>query len=206
MATSTRNRVLSRGDIASLAVFAIVGIASAAWSVITAILRIIEVLPNSNVTVLATFRDTRAVAPIGVNGAEVTVVLEEAVLTVPSLPLASVWSIVIQQVVMAATFVTVVACLLLLVLNVMRGRAFGPSSTRLVSTAGIVAVLGAGAFPFFGNMAANGAFAALSDGTFDNVIMTVDLTTLFAIAFVAALASTVFAVGARLQRDTEGLV
>lgn len=196
--TATRNRTLSRGDIASLAVFAIIGIGSAVWSAVSAITRIVEVLPNSNVQVLATFRGTPAVAPIGVSGTDVSVALEEAVLTVSSLPGASLWAIVIQQVLMAVTFITVVTCLLLLVLNVMRGRVFGARSTRLVSIAGIVAVLGAATYPFFGNMAANGAF--------DNVIMTVDLTTLFAIAFVAALASTVFAVGARLQRDTEGLV
>ena len=55
-------------------------------------------------------------------------------------------------------------------------------------------------------MAANGAFAVLSERTFDNVILSVDPFALILAAFVAALLGTVFAVGERLQRDTEGLV
>ena len=40
----------------------------------------------------------------------------------------------------------------------------------------------------------------------DNVIMSVDISTLVLLAFISGLLSTVFAVGYRLQRDTEGLV
>ena len=45
-----------------------------------------------------------------------------------------------------------------------------------------------------------------SDRTFDNVIMSVDPFTLVLAAFVVAMMSTVFSIGERLQRDTEGLV
>jgi len=61
--------------------------------------------------------------------------------------------------------------------------------------------------PFFHNMAVNGALALLSDGTYDRAVVgTVDLLSIFGVAFVVALAGTAFAVGDRLQRDTEGLV
>jgi hypothetical protein len=75
-----------------------------------------------------------------------------------------------------------------------------------VGTAGIVGVLGFAAVPFLGNMGANAAFAQLSDRTFDNVVMSVDLFPYVLGAFVAALAATVFAVGDRLRREAEGLV
>src|SRR5690606_9378722 len=88
----------------------------------------------------------------------------------------------------------------------MRGRPSSRRNTRLVGTAGIVGVLGFAAVPFFGNMGANAAFAQLSQGTFDNVIMAVDLFPFVLGAFVAALAGTVFAVGDRLRREAEGLV
>jgi len=55
-------------------------------------------------------------------------------------------------------------------------------------------------------MAANGAFALVSDRTFDNVVMSVDLSTILLLAFISGLLSTVFAVGHRLQGETEGLV
>ncbi|HRN29149.1 MAG TPA: hypothetical protein PK781_06935 [Terrimesophilobacter sp.] len=206
MATNTTPREVSRGDRWSLYFFATVGTITAAWSIIAAIWRIIEVLPNHSVEVLASFRGTPASAPIGPDGTPATVQLQEAVITVPSLPVASLWSIVIQQVLMAATVVTIVTCLILLIANLVRSRVFSRTNTRLVGATGLIAVLGYAAYPFFGNMAANGAFARLSEGTFENVVISVDLTTLFALGFAAALASTVFLVGERLQRDTEGLV
>jgi len=204
-ATAT-GRALSTGDRFGLMFMMIAGSALAVGAVVSAIARIVEVLTAESVQVLAEFADTPALAPIGVNGADLTVELDTALLTVTDLPGTSLWSIVIQQVLMAAAVVIVVTCLLLLSRSVLRDRVFSRTNTRLVTTAGLTALLGAAAYPFFGNMAANGAFAALSDGTFDNVLMAVDVSSLLMLAFIAALASTVFTVGARLQRETEGLV
>ena len=61
--------------------------------------------------------------------------------------------------------------------------------------------------PFLHNMVANGALAWLSERTYDRgLTQQIDLPVLIVIGFVAGLSSTVFAVGDRLQRDTEGLV
>ena len=204
-ATAT-GRALSTGDRFGLMFMMIAGSALAVGAVVSAIARIVEVLTAESVQVLAEFADTPALAPIGVNGADLTVELDTALLTVTDLPGTSLWSIVIRQVLMAAAVVIVVTCLLLLSRSVLRDRVFSRTNTQLVTTAGLTALLGAAAYPFFGNMAANGAFAALSDGTFDNVLMAVDVSSLLMLAFIAALASTVFTVGARLQRETEGLV
>jgi hypothetical protein len=202
----TTTQPIKRADAVGLWIFMAAGAAIAIWVTWAAAARIIEVLPNRDVTVLAPFAGTPAEAPIGPGGAPVPVELEQAMLTVPELPIAAVWAIVIQQVVLVVAVVAVVVALIWLSRNVSRGRVFSRTNTVLVATAGLVGLLGYFAVPFFGNMASNGAFAVLSDRTFDNVIMTLEPFALVLSAFVVALLSTVFAIGERLQRDTEGLV
>ncbi|KRC60887.1 hypothetical protein ASE14_07955 [Agromyces sp. Root81] len=206
MTTTTNTYRPSRTDIVGMWAFLGAGVVIAGGAVAAAVLRIIEVLPNQDVQVAARFSDTVAEAPIGPDGAALPVILDRAMITAESLPAASLVALVIEQVVAALTIVVVVTCLVLLSRSVMRGQVFSRRNTRLVTTAGFTGLIGFAAAPFFGNMAANGAFATLSDGTFDNVVMSVELTPLILIAFVAAMAGVVFAIGDRLQRDTEGLV
>lgn len=197
---------IKRSDAVGLWIFMVAGAAIALWTGIAAFQRIMEVLPNTDVAVLGQFAGTVGSAPIGVDGSPVDVVLEQAMLTVPALPLAALWAIVIQQIVVVITVLTVVVALVWLGRNVTRSIVFSRTNTVLVSTAGIVGLIGYAAVPFLGNMAANGAFAVLSERTFDNVIISVEPFSLMLLAFVAALMSTVFAIGERLQRDTDGLV
>lgn len=205
MAELETHRV-SRKDRFGLWCFVAFGVVMAAVSVIGAIARIVEVLPNEDVTVTADFAGTAAQAPIGPDGSEVAVELDRAVLTVPSLPGASVGAIVIQQVVLAVGVIVVVWCLTLLVRNMAAGRIFSARSTRYATGASVAGFVTYASVPFFGNMAANGAFARLSDRTFENVVMSANIGGLVLAGFLAALASTVFAVGDRVRRDTEGLI
>jgi len=206
MTETLPDRTIKRGDAVALWIFIAAGVGIALWTVWTAVARIIEVLPNRDVAVAAAFAGTPAEAPIGVDGAPVTVELDRAIITAPELPGASLWAVVIQQVVFVVAVLAVVGCLVWLAQNVSRGRVFSRTNTVLVTTAGFAGLLGCFAVPFFGNMAANGAFAVLSERTFDNVVISVDPFVLILVAFVAALLSTVFGVGERLQRETEGLV
>lgn len=205
MQTSTAPSI-TRADAVGLWLFMAAGAVIAAWGIAASVLRIIEVAPNTDVSVLAEFAGTPAEAPIGPDGSSVQVALDQAALTVPSLPGASWAALIIQQVIAAATIGIVVVCLLLLCWAVMRNQVFSRRNTALVAVAGITGTIGFAAVPFFGNMAANGAFARLSDGDFENVVMSVDLMPLFFLAFIAAMAATVFTVGDRLRRDSEGLV
>lgn len=206
MAATLPAPAVSRGDAVALWAFMAAGVVIAAWAVWSAVARIIEVLPNRDVPVLAEFAGTSADAPIGVDGAPVAVELDRAFITAPSLPVASLWALVLQQVVVMVAVVGVVVCLVWLARNVSRSVVFSRTNTVLVTTAGITGLLGWFAVPFLGNMAANGAFAVLSERTFDNVILSVEPFALILAAFVVALLGTVFVVGERLQRDTEGLV
>lgn len=203
--TNTTGR-LSRSDTVGMLFFMVAGAAIAVTSVVVAIARIVEVLPNTNVELPAEFSGTVANAPIGPNGAPVGVTLDVATIVAPSLPAASLVSLVIQQIVGALAIVIVIAALMWLSRNITVGRVFSRTNTVLVLVAGFTALAGAVLVPFFGNMAANGAFARISDRTFDNVVMSADLFPLLMLAFLAALGGTVFSIGERLQRDTEGLV
>lgn len=200
------DRPLSRGDIGALSLFLVLGAVIAVWTLVQSIIRIVEVIPGRDVPVYADFAGTQAQAPIGPGGALVPVELSSAFITAAELPVASVWALVIEQLVLIVTVLTVVSCLLLLTWSFMRGRIFSRRNTVLVAIAGSVGLIGFVLAPFFGNMGANGAFARISDYGFDNVILTVQPLPLIFIAFVAALAGTVFSVGERLQRETDGLI
>jgi hypothetical protein len=202
----TAARIPSRADTVGIWAFMVVGIGIVAWAVIGATMRIAEALTSRDVRVLAEFSGTPAEAPIGPGGAPVTVELDRAFLFTDELPGASLVALVLAEIVFALTVAGVVACLVLLSASTLRGQVFSRRNTRLVGTAGTIGLLGAAAVPFLGNMAANGAFARISEREFDNVIMAVDLMPFVLGAFVVAIISTAFAVGERLQRDTEGLV
>lgn len=204
--TTNSPRALSRGDTIGMLVFMLAGITIAVSWITASVIRIIEVLPNHDVALPATFAGTRAEAPIGPDGASVSVILDTATIIAPSLPVASLVSLIIQQVIGALAVTIFIACLLILSRNIIRGQIFSRRNTVLVTVAGFVGIGGFVAVPFFGNMAANGAFARLSDGDFENVIMSVDVFTFIFLGFIVALAATVFSVGERIQRDTEGLV
>jgi hypothetical protein len=202
----TPRRTLSRGDRASIVVFMIAGASLVVWAIVTAALRINSALESTSVSVLGQFAGTPAQAPIGPGGSLIEIELNSAVLTTSELPTASLVSLVIAEIIAAATVAIVVACLLLLSVSILRGHIFSRRNTALVATAGITGLVGAAASPFFANMAANGAFAAISDREFDNVIFSVEPLPYVLGAFVIALVATAFTIGERLQRDTDGLV
>ena len=200
------DRPLSKNDIASLWFFLIVGAALVGLSAYFAIGRIAAAVSPGVVGVPGNFSGTPAQAPIGPDGAMRTVELDHAILLTDQLSVPGRVAIVIEEVLAVATMATLVGCLIALTVSVMRGRLFSRRNTVLVSIASAAALVGMFLVPFFGNMAANDAFRAVSDGTFNNVNLRVELSDLFLVAFVAAIATMVFTLGDRLQREVSGLV
>lgn len=198
--------VPSRADRIGITIFMGAGLAIIVWSIVAAVLRIIEVTSGASTQVLAEFAGTPAQAPIGPGAATVEVELDRALLSTAELPTFSMASLVLQQIAVAASIVVVVTCLLLLSRSLLKGVIFTRRNSWLVGIASIVGLLGAAAGPFFGNMAANGAFAVISDGDFENVVMTIDVLPYVLGAFIVAIIGTAFTIGERLQRDTTGLV
>jgi len=186
--------------------YALLGAGFVGWTIVRAVLRIIEVAGNHDVRVFAHFTGTPAEAPIGPDGSAVTVELETAFLLPQELPVASVVALVLEPIVVVASVTVGVGSLLLLVWGVLHGRLFSRRHTALVAAATGAALFGLIMAPFLANMGANGAFAWISERTFDNAILTVDFVQWFGIAFLGSIVTTAFSVGDRLQRDTDLLV
>lgn len=169
-------------------------------------MRISELLSDGKIQVVAGFTNQSATAALGPNGQEIEVGLDRAILNT-EVPAFSVWSGVIAQVVLVATFITVILCLTLLSHRILRGQIFGRTSTRLVATAGMVGLLGAPIVHFLNNMLANGAIAQVSSPSeVDSLAISVDFFPFIIAAFAVSIICTVFVVGERLQREAEGLV
>ncbi|WP_448263497.1 hypothetical protein [Microbacterium aurum] len=189
-----------------MSVFFVTGAIFVIATAISAVSNIVGLFTGSATRVFAEFAGTPAQAPIGPDGANVIVELDSAYLLADRLPFASVVALVLEQAVVVTAVATVVTALLLVMWSILRGRVFGRRNTSLIGTAATAGFAGVALAPFFGNMGANGAFATISGGDFDNVILSANLVQVFGIAFLGALGTTVFMVGDRLQRDTEGLV
>ncbi|MFE5671048.1 hypothetical protein ACFQ58_05490 [Agromyces sp. NPDC056523] len=181
---------------------AAVAVAATIWGVIA---RLAEVVPLRDVPVLVPFIDEVADLPIGPDGAPVTVAVDQAVVTVPEPAAATGFALIAEPLVHGLAIVAGVVMLALLCWNVARGRAFSRANVRIVFSG--VGVLAAGWL--FGtiltNMTVNGALSAVSDYTYEGITFSTDWAIPFAI-LALGLVGAAFQVGARLQRDTDGLV
>ena len=196
----------TKGDAAALWLFMVAGAAIIVLAVVIAVVRIVQVLPNRDLAVTASFAGTTARAPIGPDGAMTPVRLDSAEITVDQLPLASLWALVLQQVVGALAIVVVVGCLLWVAASVLRGTVFSRINTILVSTAGLTALVGWAVWSLFGTMVSNGALARISDRSFDGAVVSITPLPYVLGAFATAIVATAFSVGDRMRRDTAGLV
>lgn len=205
MSAPASNRV-ARGDAFSLMTLMAVGSLFAIGIVIGAVLRTIELFSTGPWQVPAEFHDTVVEAPVGEGGATVAIGVERATVTVDTLPGAALVAGVLGQVVLVLMTVTVVGCLLLVSLSILRGRIFSKRNTTLVATAGIVALIGVAAVQFCGNMLSNGALATVGIDPGHHPALSFEPFPFILACFAVATVCTAFTVGARLQRDTEGLV
>ncbi|KQQ62684.1 hypothetical protein [Microbacterium sp. Leaf320] len=205
--TSTKNRTISRGDTGALIGFCIAGVAIAAYITVFSIIRIVELARGVNVPVLAEFISSKTPVDLPLStGDSISVGLDSAVITAPQLPTVAAVPGIMGQIAQILTIVIVIGCLIVLARSVLAGRVFSRRNTALASTAGITGLVGFAAVRFFDNMLANATIAHITDNGVENAVMSVEPFTFVLAAFVLALIGTVFVVGDRLQRDTEGLV
>lgn len=202
---STKDRALSRGDIGALVGFCIAGVVIAMYFTVFSIVRIIELAGRQQVPVRVEFRGDSVDLPLSTGGS-IPVGIESGTIVAPELPLVAMVPGIIAQVVQIITVVVVIACLIVLARTTIGGRIFGRGRTALVATAGITGLLGFSAVRFFDNMLANATVSRIADNGIDNAVLTVEPFTFILAAFVVALVTTVFSIGDRLQKDTEGLV
>ena len=199
-----QQRVLSTGDVVALALFAIIGAGIAVTSIWMAVLRIVELASGGEVQVLAEFIDTPAQATAG--DETLPLLVDRGAVTVSDLMAMGVVPGILGQIAFAVTITAVVLCLLLLSRNLLRGVVFSRFNTGLVMAAGGIGLIGAAASRFFDNMLANAAIAQVTDGSFRTAVISVEPFPYLLAAFALSIIGTVFVVGDRLRRETEGLV
>ncbi len=197
----------SRWDAVGIVLFIALGAAIAVWTVVGAVLRIVEVFSGAPIPVLVDFVNTTAPVPMGPGGEEFPVLIDRGWVQTADLPTASVVAAVLEPVLFAAGIVTAVVCMVLLSLSLLRGRVFSRTNTALATGAGLSGIIAFALSSFFGNMVANGAVARISEYSFqDAAILAMEPFPLLLGAFALAIVGTVFIVGDRLQRETAGLV
>ncbi|WEK60942.1 MAG: hypothetical protein P0Y60_16820 [Candidatus Microbacterium colombiense] len=203
----TKQNPLSRGDTGALIAFCGAGVAIATTITILSGVRIAELARGTDVPVLVEFVGQRVEIPLGAGGTGVVPVeLDRATITAPELPMMATVPGILGQIIQIITIIVVIGSLILLARSMLSGRIFGRGRTTLVATAGITGLVGFAMVRFFENMLANATVAAVTDTADANAVISVEPFTFILAAFVVALITTVFVIGDRLQRDTEGLV
>jgi hypothetical protein len=167
--------------------------------------RVTQILPNQNVPVTVPFDQTSTTLPIGPSGAETAVSVAQGIIRVSGMPGITLGSLLLGAIVPAATAIALVALFGAFCFNMSRGRVFVAANVRLTLWAGGTLLAGWALTSLFTTMGVNGAFATLSNHSYDNVRFAVDYSPLFA-AVAVLLISGAFQTGIRLQRDAEGLV
>lgn len=182
-----------------------VGVIMAGLIIAVAASHLVETFAGGTIRLVAPFVDESAELPIGPDGTMRTVEVEQATITAPDTPLISVFALVAQVVVQALAMLTIVACLTWLCLNIARTRVFAPANEHLLGTCALASGLAWGLTMLLNAMSINGAFASISDRDYNNVLFEAELTPLI-VTLVFGVLAAAFRVGARLQKDTEGLV
>lgn len=176
-------------------------------TVVDAVTRLAEVLPNRDVPVeVQLSTSTQPIAIEGV-GESIPAELDRFTVHVSDLPFATYMSAIAVVLVPALAVVAVLVCLTWLLRNIGAGEFFSRTNTRLVTTAALVAVLGWVLTTAFSTAAANGALAQLSTDPEPAFAITMNISFVYLfVAMVAGCFAAAFHTGERLQRDSEGLV
>ena len=188
-------------------IFMIAGVAIIAWSASAGLMRIMQLLLGEDVPFLVRFPDTQVETPLGPGGSPVALQLDSAYIAVRRMTPLGFWSGILEQLLFLAALVTVIVCLLLLARKALRGEVFSRGSTTLVAVSGVVGLIGFGLSPLFGGLAGAEALLGAAGDELDGfVVFTLEPLHFVIAAFVIALVVNTYTVGARIRRETEGLI
>ena len=188
-------------------IFMIAGVAIIAWSASAGLMRIMQLLLGEDVPFLVRFPDTQVETPLAPGGSPVALQLDSAYIAVRQLTPLGFWSGILEQLLFLAALVTVIVCLLLLSRKALRGEVFSRGSTTLVAVSGVVDLIGFGLSPLFGGLAGAEALLGVAGDELDGfVVFAVEPLHFVIAAFVIALVVNTYTVGARIRRETEGLI
>lgn len=206
-ATGTTSRPTYRpslGDRMGLWIFIIAGIALTVTTAVFAAIRITEILGPGSIPVEVDFAALPAAGPAGElpMGMEVT----SGIIRVRDMSMAALFAGIAGPALTTLVTATIAVCLIVLAISIMRGQIFSKRNSKLVVAAGLTGLLGFAAVNLFNTMLSNEALASVSAREVNSIVFSVQPGTFLLAAFVIALVSSVFVIGERMQRDTEGLV
>lgn len=205
--TQTSEYLPSPGDRAGIIIFMIAGIAIIAWSLVATISRIFQLLLGENIQARVSLFGTTVDVPVDGTTTTIPMEIDTAFVTATHLTSAAFGAAVIAATLSFAVITTVVVCLLLLARNSLRGRIFSRNNTRVVVIAGMTALVGFGLIPVFEGMVGSDIVFEASGGTFtQSAIFVAEPLPFILLAFAFGIIATAYTIGARMQRDQEGLV
>lgn len=206
MSPTTHPPEVSRGDRFAIWAFVVAGAAIIVFTGIQAVTRVLAMLGDGPHLVPIQFPEGMTVSLDPGTGAVLSVTGATGTIRVDSLATPALVPGIAAPILAAVTTIVVTGCLLALAASILRGKIFSRRNTALVVTAGISGLVGYSLANLASTMLANEAVhSAVGGGLISSVFAADPLVYLLA-AFTVAVVATAFAVGARLQRETEGLV
>ena len=194
----------SRADRVGLWIFIVAGLALTITTAVFAAIRIATLLGPGATPVEVEFAGLPTELAAGTS--TLPVELTSGTIHVAEMPMASLVPGVAAPVLAALVTATIAVCLIALAGSIIRGQIFSKRNSRLVAVAGFTGLIGVAAVNLFETMLANAALAWVTDGQIDNLVTSFSPGSYVLAAFVIALLCSVFVIGERMQRDTEGLV
>lgn len=195
---------LSRGDRGALWAFIFAGIALTTTTAVLAAIRISSLLGPGPTPIEVEFAGLPAETVVGTSTLSFDVT--SATLEVTELsPVALVAGIAAPALSTLVT-ATIAVCLIALAASLIRGQIFSKRNSRLVVTAGLTGIIGLVAVNVLKTVLANDVLFGATDGQSNYMVLRFEPGTYLLAAFVIALVSSVFVIGERMQRDSEGLV
>lgn len=194
----------SRGDRFALWLFVVAGVAITVVTAVFAGIRIVELLSPGAKEVPVEFAGQTTTLETTTGGIDIA--LDSGTISVTELPTASLVAGVTQPIIVTLITGLIVACLITLTASILRGTIFSKRNTRLVSTAGLVGIIGLFLAQLNSTMLANGALAWATNREIDNVTFSSSPGFYVVGVFAVAVICTVFSIGERMQRDQEGLI
>jgi hypothetical protein len=194
--------IASRSTRSDLWLTLTVGAAAAVYVLVMLVFRLVEIFGGEDIAVPVRF----APADLAIESSSTaTISVDEGVVRVSELPVATFVSVVLAAVLPAAASLVVIGCALVVFRRVLDGNPFAPGTARLVTISAFAILGGWMASGLFDTMSSNGALAVAAP---ENDTMTaIQISWL---PFLAAMAVAALAVlmrsGEKMRADTEWLV
>ncbi|KAM9862863.1 hypothetical protein ACI1US_01224 [Leucobacter sp. BZR 635] len=186
---------------ALMAIGALIGVERA----VGLVMRIVSITGPGPHRAPITPRNLEAAVPLG-SGDAVAAEITAGTLTVAQLAGAEAGLLLAKEILTFLAIATIIICLILLARNTLRGAIFQRRNTVLLTVAGIAAAFGYGISHFLGQLASNEIISRLSVGKPAVYGSSGDMMPYFLGFFAFGIVTIAYAIGARMQRETEGLV